>query len=71
MEYMKAKLWRVYKSRISAIQSVNMGVRYCGGLKKNVFEDKGCKKQRKRKRKFMHTNVEVTKCDRFVGIGKV
>lgn len=61
----------VYKSRISAIQSVNMGVRYCGGLEKNVFEDKGCKKQRKRKRKFMHTNVEVTKCGRCVGIEKV
>lgn len=54
MGYMKPKLWRVYKSRISAIQSVNMGVHYCGGLEKNVFEDKSCKKQEKEKEVYAH-----------------
>lgn len=37
-----------------------MGVHYCGGVKKNVFEDKDEKKQRgKDVRLFVRTHVEV------------
>lgn len=47
-------------SRTDNIQSVSMGVHYCGGVKKNVFEDKDEKKQRgKDVRLFVRTHVEV------------
>lgn len=49
-----------------------MGVYYCGGVKKNVFEDKDEKKQiGKDVRLFVRIYVEVIEQDRYIGIEKV